>query len=337
MAIVAATARLLDPLDWLRRRWLRVLGPLARPLMIDREVRVALIATLAIFSALTASLLVPLWLLALGPIVWGVPHLVADLRYLVVGPGYHRRPLLALLCAPPIVAVGLGADLSVGLLAAAFAAIVARASELRRLVALAAIGALALAVLWAGRTADLVFAHLHNFIAVALWWAWRPRGRLHWIPLALFAAASLFLVSSAGLALIHASAGLGRELGLLGVDYQLRRLAGDVPLDWGLRLVVLFAFTQAIHYVVWLHLIPDDDRPRTTPPTFARSFRELCRDLGAPLVLGAAALCLVFAIWSVVDLLDAGHGYFRLARFHGHLEITAAVLLLVEGRRPCSR
>ncbi|MEZ4451571.1 MAG: hypothetical protein R3B09_19020 [Nannocystaceae bacterium] len=337
MAIVAATARLLDPADWLRRRWLRVLGPIARPLMIDREVRVAAVASLAILSATAASLFIPLWLLAIGPIVWGVPHLLADLRYLVVGPGYHRRPLLALVCAPPIAAVGFGADLSVGLLAAAGAALLARASEARRLVALVAIGALAAGVLWAGRTADLIFAHLHNFIAVALWWAWRPRGRLHWIPLALFLGVSILLMSSAGVALIHAGAGLGREIGLLGVDYQLRRLAGDVELTLGLRLVVLFAFTQSIHYVIWLQLIPDDDRRRATPPTFARSYRELCRDLGAPVVLGAAALCLFFAVWAVFDLMDAGHGYFRLARFHGHLEVTAAVLLLLEGRRPWSR
>lgn len=338
MAMVATAARLLDPLDWARRRWLRALGRWARPLMIDRDLRVALVASLMIASATLATLLVPLWLLALGPIVWGVPHLLADLRYLVVGPGFHRRPLLVLVGGAPIVAVGLGADISVGLLAAAGAAALARAPLERRLVALVLLAALAAAVIVADRLADLAFAHLHNFIAVALWWAWRPRTRrLHWLPLALFAGVSLLFFSPLGLALADQSVALGREIGGFGVDYQLARLAPGVPIELGLRLVLLFCFTQAIHYAVWLHLLPDDDRGRATPPTFRRSFADLCRELGRPVMIIAALLALLFAVWAAVDLMDAGHGYFRLARFHGHLELAAATLLIVEGRLPWSR
>lgn len=338
MAMVASAARLLDPLDWARRRWLRLLGAWARPLMVDRDLRVALVASLMVVTATTATLLLPLWLLALGPIVWGVPHLVADLRYLVVGPGYHRRPLLWLVAGAPIVATGLGADLSVGLLGVAGAALLARASIDRRLVALAAIAGLASLVAVAGFLADIAFAHLHNFIAVALWWAWRPRARrLHWLPLALFAGASLLLISPLGLALADKTWALGRELGGIGVDYQLARLAPGVSVDLGLRLVLLFCFTQAIHYAVWLHLLPDDDRERRTPPTFRRSLLDLVRDLGWPVVAIAGGLSLVFALWAAFDLMEAGHGYFRLARFHGHLELTAATLLILEGRLRWSR
>ena len=39
-------------------------------------------------------LLAPWWAFALGPIVLGVPHLVADIPYLVVQPGLHRRGAL---------------------------------------------------------------------------------------------------------------------------------------------------------------------------------------------------------------------------------------------------
>jgi molybdate transport system substrate-binding protein len=35
--------------------------------------------------------LIPLWMLALGPILLGVPHLLADLRYCVFRPGWHRQ------------------------------------------------------------------------------------------------------------------------------------------------------------------------------------------------------------------------------------------------------
>ncbi|MEZ4380739.1 MAG: hypothetical protein R3A79_05300 [Nannocystaceae bacterium] len=338
MALAAATARLLDPLDGIRRRWLRLLGPLARPLMIDRDLRVALMATLMICTATAATLLFPLWLLALGPLVWGVPHLVADLRYLVVGPGFHRRRLLWLLGGLPIVATGFGADLSFGLLGTAAVALAARASVERRLAAVAVVGLLAAGVLALGALADLIFAHLHNFIAVALWWAWRPRRRrLHWLPLALFAGVSVLLMTDAALVVADTAGALDRELGALGIGYQLSRLAPGVDVDLGLRLVLLFCFTQAIHYAIWVHLLPDEDRQRTTPPTFRRSFAALWRDVGGPVMVVAGGLSLLFAVWAIFDLMDATHGYFRLARFHGHLELAAATLLILEGRLPWSR
>ncbi|XXF76315.1 hypothetical protein P2318_25100 [Myxococcaceae bacterium GXIMD 01537] len=59
----------------------------------------------------------PLWSLALGPVLLGVPHLLSDVRYLVVRPGLHRRTGLAVCAGVPLLAVGLGAGPEVGLLA----------------------------------------------------------------------------------------------------------------------------------------------------------------------------------------------------------------------------
>src|SRR5262245_58494037 len=93
----APPGRLLLPLDALRRRALRALGPLARPLMQQPELRIALGLCLNVATALLATLLCPLWLLGLSPLILGVPHLLADVRYLVVRPGFHRRALYILL------------------------------------------------------------------------------------------------------------------------------------------------------------------------------------------------------------------------------------------------
>jgi len=260
--------------------------------------------------------------------------LLADLRYLVVGPGYHRRPALLLLGGAPIVAVGLGAGLMVGLLAAVAAALLARTSWRRRLLALAGIGGLAGILGALGGAADVVFAHGHNFAAVALWWWWRPRrGALRWLPVALFGGAMALFLSELGVSWAAGGVGFGWSLGHMGMEYQLWRLTPGIDPALGIRLVLLFAFAQAIHYAVWLHLIPDDDRERATPATFARSYRELCAVMG-PWVVGiAGALALGFVGWAIFDLMAANHGYFRLARFHGHLELCAATLLLLEGRR----
>src|SRR5690606_37663793 len=118
-----------------------------------------------------------------------VPHLVADLRYMLVRPGFHRRAGLVLLAGPPLAWTATGGGLLWGFVAAALALVIARAPWRRRALGLAIVGALAAGFVWLGRTGDVVFAHLHNAIAVLLWWAWRPRtSRLHWIPLGLMAA-----------------------------------------------------------------------------------------------------------------------------------------------------
>lgn len=328
-----ATAPPIAAADWLRRRWLQLLGAWARPLMTRRSARVSLMFSATICTATLATLVAPLWLLILGPLVWGVPHLVADLRYLVVRPGYHRRPAIWLLAGGPLLLTAIGGDLVWGFVGAAAAALVARAALVRRLAVVAVI-ALAAAVLHhLGHTGDVVFAHAHNFIAVGLWWAWRPRtDRLHWIPLALLVAASLFLLSPLALAVITATGGLYWFGGDMGPDYQLWRLSPDIEPDLGLRLVLLFCFAQAIHYAVWLQLLPDDDRTRATPPTFRASYEDLCRDMTRPGVWIAGLLALGIAAWAVQDLMHACHGYFRMARFHGHLELIAVALLLLEGR-----
>lgn len=317
--------------DRLRRGWLRLLGPLLRPLIRGRELRVAVTASVMVCTALAATLIFPLWLLILGPLVWGVPHLVADLRYMAVRPGYHRRLPLALLAGPPLLWVAVGGPLSAGFAAAALACVVARAGAGRRALGVVMVAALAGLFASLGRMGDLVFAHLHNVVAVALWWAWRPRtSRLHWLPLILMVAASGFLVSDAALSLAHG--GLSWFGGGMSADYQVWRLAAGVPVEWALSLVLLFCFAQTIHYAVWLQWLPDDDRERASPPTLRTRWAGLVADMGRPLLYGALAVSLALAIWAASDLMAACHGYFRMARFHGHLELTAAALMLVEGR-----
>ena len=116
---------LLLPLDRLRGRLLQTLGPLSRPLMMRPELRVALIAATGVLGALLGTLLLPLWMLAISPLVLGVPHLLADVRYLAVRPGLHRRPWLALLVAGPLLLSCFGFGMQAGLWAIVFALLLA--------------------------------------------------------------------------------------------------------------------------------------------------------------------------------------------------------------------
>ncbi|MBX3270341.1 MAG: hypothetical protein KF729_08765 [Sandaracinaceae bacterium] len=339
MAVATGARLALEGPVWLADRarwlWLRALGPLAKPLVRRRELRVALAGTSMIALSFAGAVALPMWLLALGPVVWGTPHVLSDLRYLWVRPGWHRRWALWLLVVVPLALATLTAHPAWGFGAAIGAIVGARGSLARKSLALA----LALALLWVALAypalTAVVFAHAHNFIGVAIFWAWRRRaGKLHYLPLALFALGSLVLVSGALDSAVLALGALGTNPGGLDVYYHLASLSPGVEGMLGVRLVLLFAFAQSVHYAVWVRLVPEEDRKRETPRTFAASLRALRADLG-PWVLGAAiVVTLAVAVWAAWDVFAARNGYLRMVLFHGHLEVAAACLLFIEGMRP---
>jgi hypothetical protein len=98
------------------------------------------------------------------------------------------------------------------------------------------------------------------------------------------------------------------------------------------RLVLLYAFAQATHYVVWLRLVPEDDRPSKSPRSYGQSFRALTGDLGGLLLWVSVIGALALVGWAVFAPGAARDGYLRLAFFHGHLELAAGALLWAEGR-----
>lgn len=325
----------LRPADALRRALLRALGPLSAPLMRRRELRVACAGVGLVLLSLATTLWLPLWVLALTPLLYGVPHLVADVRYLVVRPGLHRRPLLWALVGLPLVGAGLGAGVRAGALALCGALLCARGSRLLRGVGIAAALLLFGAALRFPYPVDLVMAHVHNLVAVLLFWGWRRRASgLHLLPIAAFGVAAVLLVSGGLDGVIIAGRGLLRAPAVLDLDYQRWWLAPEIPEPLGMRLVLLFAFAQSVHYAVWTRLIPEEDRARPTPRTFAASLRALRGDLGRWPVRLAGLLFVGLIVWGVRDLAAARIGYFRLALFHGPMELAAAALLFLEGGLP---
>jgi len=113
-----------------------------------------------------------------------------------------------------------------------------------------------------------------------------------------------------------------------------------VPEGWsavGARLIALFAFAQAVHYSVWLRLVPEEDRERSTPRPWAASFRALLADVGPWLVAASACAAIAIAIYALTDLAAARTLYLRAVVFHGHLEVAALALLFVERRLPLGR
>ena len=326
----------LAPLDAVRSALLRALGGPGRLFLGDREARVALYGSFGVLSALTLTALAPAWLLAIGPFVLGIPHLFADTRYLVVRQGLHRRTGFLLLVLLPLVLAFFQPQATTALAAVAGATLVARGSYLRRSLVLAPAIGLAILAAHAGHTADIVLAHMHNLVALVFWWAWAPvkprsrdgrRGRLRWLPVALFVMASLLFLGGA----FDASAQIGGSAPSLREMVPSLSFVADPRL--GMRLVLFFAFAQSVHYAVWVRLVPEEDRPRPGIRSFQSTLAALIQDFGrAPLAVCALAAA-GLVVWGCLDAHAARIGYLRLALFHGPLELAVAALLVIE-RRP---
>lgn len=325
-------APVLDALDAVRGRVLSALGPATRVVIVPRERRIALVGCILFSFLLVMACSLPLWLIALGPLVWGVPHVVADVRYLVARPGLHRHRALFVAAAVGLGGGLLGLGVRAGLAAAAAALVASRASRARRAAGIAGCGALFALAQSSPWIADVVFVQAHNLVALGFWFGWRRRAtRLHWLPLGIFAAGALFVFAGPvdrWLALTGGSEAAWTGLGLDGL--------GEVLSPWAdpgiaLRCVLFFAFAQAAHYVVWLHLVPQEDRATPTPRSFRQGYRALRRDVGSAVLWAAMACAAVVAAVALASVALARDVYLGMAFFHAHLELIAAALFWAEG------
>jgi hypothetical protein len=336
---VSAPARELSAGPWwidsVRAHLYRALTPWFSSLYADRARRVVWLGLFSIAISFSLTLISPLWLLALGPVILGVPHLVADARYLVVQPKLHERGALALFVAVPLVATGFGVPPAISLLSLVPAVLMAQASAGRKALGLAAWAALtAIAIFWETHFL-LAFLHVHNLVAVGWWWAMRPRTRhAILVPAAVFAGTAFLLAGEAD-PIITALGGWSAPAS--GASFtEFVQSGSPVGMDATLaaRLVLSFAFLQSVHYAMWLRLVPEDARTRPAPRPFRATWDALVKDFGLPMLIVFFGLTLFIAGWGLTDLASARWGYLRLAAFHGYLELAAAAYFLVERKRP---
>lgn len=331
MSTTVATPWLLDRA---RASLYRAFAPWLGRFYGDRARRVAWGGALSISVSFTLTLVAPLWLLALGPVLLGVPHLVSDARYLVVRPGVHRAGPLAWLAALPLVAAGFGAPAYVVLLSLVPATLAARGPAWRTALALGAWGLLTAAA-WAWEYPFLyALLHVHNLVALGWWWVLRPRdARAAWVPLLALGGAAALLLGAAE-PVLALTGGWEAPLSRASFSEFVATSAPFLESPWAERLVLSFAFLQSVHYGIWLRLVPDDARPRPAPRPFRDTWRALEADFGRPLLVAFVGLALFIAAWGVLDLAAARWGYLRLAAFHGYLELAAAAYFFTKGQRP---
>jgi hypothetical protein len=165
------------------------------------------------------------------------------------------------------------------------------------------LAAISVPAMFAPRTALLVFAYAHNGIALVVWVAWGRNVRM-----------------------VHRCI-LSGLVAIAGVAVGFAAPAST-------RATAMFAFAQAVHYVVWLRLMPNAQSRARAATTFRADVASLRRDFGAG---GVAAIAIVAV---TVPALACLHGaalvsevYLSLAVFHGWLELAVIGHLVVTGDR----
>ena len=338
------------PLDVVRRWswWVSAKTAFGRACLRDRSLRLTTLALSHMLVAATLVVIAPVWLLLLGPLVLGVPHVASDIRYLLINPPLPlgRRGLVLLL--GPLaamtglrIAAALGApylaELEVSLGAAALIGGVAIAPAARSKKLLAAALVLGISALALAFAHDVLIgiAHVHNLVAFGLWlWLFRSETSTRGLLLlggAYVAVIAVMLSGAFDAALIgHA---LDSDVGRFGLIEMADTLAPSASFELGLRLVAVYAFAQAVHYVVWLRLIPQRLDARTAPPTVRRSVQRLRFDFGRLGFLLIVLFTLVTPLAALAfDASDVRSLYLLAAIAHGWLELAIIAALFTRGR-----
>jgi hypothetical protein len=332
------------PLDHARRLWFALLlrSRALTALLSRRERRITSIAALHVTLAFCLALYFPVLLFVVGPIVLGVAHVAADVRYLVLRRNLQRwwqssvwGGSAALIAVRALEELGVLRDaarvetsVAAAFIAVAIAAGVSAGGGVRR--AAIALGLLALgafAALSRPALSRLVFVHAHNVVAVVLWVYLYARRRSALVPLAMIAGGTLLLASGALSRVTAASPGLS--------SFGLHALAVS---DWiapfsrpslALGVVSAYVFLQSVHYGVWLFLVPQEELRAQGSLTFRMSIRSLFTDLGVPGVLAVALAALAVIGGAFVELHRARTLYLSLAMFHGYLELALLTFFFV--------
>jgi hypothetical protein len=344
----ALVERALSPLDGVRRYVIRALleRPALKRVFVRRDARVPWLLSLHGVVAFALAVFIPSLPLALTPITLGVPHVAADVRYLVLRRGLPRafRHAVWLIAAAMVAlrvayeahmldAAPMLAEHALGsawvLLGALFGTYASRIryDSLAVIAGACGLGALALAF---PSSFQLVLAHAHNPIAMLIWLTlFRRSLRTAWLPISLMLGGAGLLASGTLLdfTLRHGRlSALGLHL-FLATDW----IAPGLPDGPAVALTTSFAYLQGLHYAIWLVAIPQQDSAAQGSTTFRMAWRGLVGDFGrsrAGLICGLTVCVLVAG---AVSPLLTRNLYLSLATFHSWLELALLAFMLARG------
>ncbi len=312
-------------LDQGRRKFFDKFMLFLKPFLTSRDVRICFGGVILMLFSLMLALGAPFWSMALGPVILGIPHVFAGLHYLIKRQGFDKKPLILVIFLLVIAATLLNLNISLVIGLNVLFLFVIETEREKKVLAFIIINILVLLSLKYEYFFHFCYLHLHNFIAVFIWWLWSPKGLNRLIPLLCFLLINFLLIfcSSADF-----SGFISSHPELMGKDYFLSYF---IPFETSLATGILlsFAFSQSVHYAIWLRMIPDEDHKQKTPRTFLKTYKTLKAEWGLFFLAMVSALTLFFLFWSFIDVEAAGRNYLQIFSFHANLEISSLIILFL--------
>lgn len=275
------------------------------------------------------TLYCPSFLFIWGPLCLGMPHLLADLRYLVFSPRMAPlyRPadivVFALLALTLVSSSSAAGALAVwgSVVLCLFAPADVRSRQNRhvvlfRLAAVILASLMCLAALRFPAMFQFALVHAHNLVALIIFAVAFAHDRTRWtVPLMIL-----------GVCVAVISGCFDTQLRALSIQ----SLAGflwpaAVQVNWSeafiARACALFVLLQSIHYTIWLRLIPEQARPGVGTRSFRSSWKALHADVGSAWIWLTLIFMLGFFAMGLVHWQTSRSLYLRVASFHAYLEL----------------
>ncbi len=268
----------------------------------------------------------PLYALLVGPLLFGVPHLIGDFRVLWLGkPGGFGGRIAQCVAGALIAMTGLRvskllgwpmpieAEIACGVAAIAIAAIGGAANRSARIAWSIGVGILGMISILRARETLLVLAHAHNLVAIALWLAWSPRRNAAIGVIASYIGAALFVI-------FFPVDGVGvARIGDFEGARVARELAPGLSSSFAEVLVRTFAFAQMVHYGIWSWNLP------------GHSSRSIWQDFGRPGLWLCVLACILVPVLGLVAPTLTRSTYLQLAIAHGWFELAVLAYLVSRG------
>lgn len=314
---------------------------LFRQIYTTRSYRLMFFFMLSLVFNFTLALKFPLWVLLIGPIVLGIPHLVSSIRYIPQLTVMNRFSIPVVGSFFVLVAIArlwMGTyggvlleggpntiELIAGLFLVGMIGFFYKQSKVRIMGSLFLLGSLLLAS-FSYPLETLGFLVLaHNFVAFFFWIS-RADNKADRVT-----AVSALLIFSGVTALILSGAFdtfMSERIFEIFNGFNDANIGAQIfphadMTVWS-RAVSAYALGQGIHYFVWLKAIPEQELPYQHTTNFSYSFKLLKSDMGNRIVYFSGLILIGLVAYALLqNLIEARFIYLSLAAFHGYFEIMA--------------
>jgi hypothetical protein len=321
-------------------------------LFYNRSQRIFFRFNLYVIIAFILSWTFPLWILIIGPIVFGIPHIVASFRFLQNGILILEKANLkikvfkmgifisAILLMIRLLKIDFVDKQSINFLelvgTALFVFYISFISSAKRFIKLGPILIFAVILILSQFYSLQLIGFLilfHNLIPFIYWLRIvkdKENFKIALWALMVFIVLSILIMGGIfDLPHDYLMNMLNVHIGSVNFYNMAKAILPQVNQgEWYFRLVVLYSFGQSLHYFLWLNIIPDYKLKSKHTISFKQSLKLINLDCGQNIVwwvLGGGGIFLLLIFVSSLE--NARNYYFSFAAIHGYLEIVSIPLI----------